>query len=97
MKFYHYEKCGGKSAKRYIDSGAEISVMPETLYKKLYVDIHSTGRTLFATGENPLHMLGCVCMELSRGDTTIQEDVYSASCQNATTRTTRDRKVGTDT
>ena len=39
----------------YIDSGAEISVMPETLYKKSYGDIHSTGRILFATGENPLH------------------------------------------
>ena len=52
----------------YIDSGAEISVMPETLYKKSYGDI--------PTGENPLHTLGCVRMELSRGDTTIQEDVY---------------------
>ena len=31
---------------------------------------------LFSTGENPLHTLGCVRMELSRGDTTIQEDVY---------------------
>ena len=60
----------------YIDSGAEISVMPETLHKKSYGDIHSTGRTLFTTGENLLHMLGCVHMELSRGDTTIQEDVY---------------------
>ena len=38
--------------------------------------IHSTGRILFATGENALHTLGCVHMELSRGDTTIQEDVY---------------------
>ena len=60
----------------YIDSGAEISVMPETLYKKSYGDIHSTGKTLFATGENPLHTLGYVRMELSRGDITIQEDVY---------------------
>ena len=60
----------------YIDSGAEISVMPETLYKKSYSDIHPTGRILFATGENLLHTLGCVRMELSRGDTTIQEDVY---------------------
>ena len=60
----------------YIESGAEISVMPETLYKKSYGDIHPTGRILFATGENPLHTLGCVRMELSRGDTTIQEDVY---------------------
>ena len=62
----------------YIDSGAKILVMPETLYKKLYGDIHSTGRTLFASGENPLHptLLGCVCMKLSRGDTTIREDVY---------------------
>ena len=58
----------------YIDSGAEISVMPETLYKKSYGDIHSTGRILFATGENALHTLGCVRM--SRGDTSIQEDVY---------------------
>ena len=67
----------------YIDSSAEISVMPETLYKKSYGNIHSTGRIPFATGENMLHTLGCVCMELSRGDTTIQEDVYI--------------KVGTDT
>ena len=55
----------------YIDSGAEISVMPETLYKMSYGNIHPTGRILFATGENPLHTLGCVRMELSRGDTTI--------------------------
>ena len=41
----------------YIDSGAEISVMPKTLYKKSYGDIHSTGRILFATGENALHTL----------------------------------------
>ena len=45
----------------YIDSGAEISVMPETLYKKSYGDIHSTGRILFATGENALHTLGVKC------------------------------------
>ena len=50
--------------------------MSETLYKKSYGDIHPTGRILFATGENPLHTLGCVRMELRRGDTTIQEDVY---------------------
>ena len=60
----------------YIDSAAEISVMPETRYKKLYGDIHSTGRILLATGKNRLHTLGCVDMELSRVDTTIQEDVY---------------------
>ena len=60
----------------YIDSGAEISVMPETLYKMSYGNIHPTGRILFATGKNPLHTLGCVRMELSRGGTTIQEDVY---------------------
>ena len=60
----------------YIDSGAKILVMPETLYKKSYGNIHSTGRILFATGENGLHTLGWVRMELSRGDTTIQEDVY---------------------
>ena len=60
----------------YIDSGVEISVMSEMLYKKSYGDIHSTGRTLFVTGENPRHTLGCVRMELSRGDTNIQEDVY---------------------
>ena len=60
----------------YIESGAEMLVMPETLYKKLYGDIHSTGRTLFVTGKNSLHTLGCFRMELSRRDTTIQEDVY---------------------
>ena len=61
---------------RYINSVAKISVMPERLFKKSYGDIHSTGRILFVTGENPLHTLGCVRMELSRGDTTIQDDVY---------------------
>ena len=60
----------------YIDSGAEISVMPDALYKKSYGDVQPTRRTLFATGEHPLHTLGCVRMELSRGDTTILEDVY---------------------
>ena len=50
--------------------------MSEMLYKKSYGDIHSTGRTLFVTGKIPLHTLECVRMELSRGDTTIQEDVY---------------------
>ena len=64
----------------YIDSGAEISVMPETLYKKSYGDIHSMGRIQFATGENPLHTLGCVRMELARR-------------QNAVARTTCVRKV----
>ena len=60
----------------YIDSGAEISVMPDTLYKKSYGEVQPTGRTLFATGEHPLHTLGCVRMRLSRGDTTILEEVY---------------------
>ena len=57
----------------HIDSGAEISVMPETPYKKAYCDIHSAGRTLFTTGENSLHTLGCIRMELSWGDITIEE------------------------
>ena len=82
----------------YIDSGAEISVMPETLYKKSYGDIHPTWRSLFATGENPLHTLRCVRMELSRGDTTIQEDVYIVrGVKTLLLGHTRDRKVGTDT
>ena len=69
----------------------------EMLYKKSYGDIHSTGRFLFATGENPLHTLRCVRMELSRGETTIQEDVYIVrGVKNASTQTTRNRKVGTD-
>ena len=69
-------KTGSDILPWYIDSGAEISVMPETLYKKTYGEIQPTRRTLFATGEHPLKTLGCAHMQLSRGDATVLEEVY---------------------
>ena len=67
---------GSDTLSWYIDSGAEISVMPDTYYKKSYGEIQPTRKTLYATGEHPLQTLGCARMQLSRGDTTVLEDIY---------------------
>ena len=60
-----------------IDTGAQVSVMPETFYKDVYGTLCKPDRKLVGAGDTPLDTVGCMDLNLTRGKhTQIKEKVY---------------------
>ena len=59
-----------------IDTGAQVSVMPESAYKEDFGKLEPAERRLVGAGETPLETIGCVNMVLKHGETRINEQVY---------------------
>ena len=59
-----------------IDTGAQVSVMPESLYKESYEPLSQADRELVGAGDVPLRTLGFAPMTLALHKTRIQERVY---------------------
>ena len=59
-----------------IDTGAQVSVMPEAIYKSSYGPLSKSDRELVGAGDVPLATLGCAVMNLTLAGTVIKEQVY---------------------
>ena len=64
---------------RCIDTGAQVSVMPEHIYKSSYGTLSKSDRELVGAGDVPLKTLGCAVMNLKQDETVIKERVYVVS------------------
>ena len=64
---------------RCIDTGAQVSVMPEHIYKSSYGTLSKSDRELVGAGDVPLKTLGCAVMNLKQDKTVIKEQVYIVS------------------
>lgn len=64
---------------RCIDKGAQVSVMPEHIYKSSYGTLSKSDRELVGAGDVPLKTLGCAVMNLTQDETVIKERVYVVS------------------
>ena len=62
-----------------IDRGAQVSVMPEHIYKSSYRTLSKSDRELVGAGDVPLKTLGCAVMNLKQDKTVIKEQVYIVS------------------
>lgn len=62
-----------------IDTGAQVSVMPEHIYKSSYGTLSKSDRELVGAGDVPLKTLGCAVMNLQQDETVIKERVYVVS------------------
>ena len=52
-----------------IDTGAQVSVMPEAIYKSSYGTLSKSDRELVGAGDVPLMTLGCAVMNLALVET----------------------------
>ena len=59
-----------------IDTGAQVSVMPEAIYKSSYGALSKSDRELVGAGDVPLATLGCAVMNLTLAGTVIKKQVY---------------------
>ena len=59
-----------------IDTGAQVSVIPESVYKPSYGKLSVPDRELLGAGDTKLDTVGCVDMTLSHGHTQVKEKVY---------------------
>ena len=59
-----------------IDTGALVSVMPETVYQPSFGNLVKPDRKLVGAGDTSLDIAGYADMELSLGNTHIKERVY---------------------
>lgn len=59
-----------------IDTGAQVSVMPESQYKLNFGKMMSTDKKLLGAGEANLNTTGCVDMKLTHGTLEVNERVY---------------------
>ena len=56
-----------------IDTGTQVSVMPEHIYKSSYGTLSKSDRELVGAGDVPLKTLGCAVMNLKQDETVIKE------------------------
>ena len=56
----------------YTDTGAQVSLMPEAIYKSSYEMLSKSGRELVREGDVPLVNLGCAVMKLTLYETVIK-------------------------
>ena len=59
-----------------IDTGAQVSVMPESIYKASYGKLSESDRELVGVGDVPLATLVCALMNLTLDETVIEERVH---------------------
>ena len=59
-----------------IDTGAQVCVMPEAIYKSSYGMLSKSDTELVGAGNVPLVTLGCAVMNLTLAETVIKEQVY---------------------
>ena len=59
-----------------IDTGAQVSVMPDSLYKSQYGGLQPTDHQLFGPNNSTLDVKGVVEMTLSNGESQVNEKVY---------------------
>ena len=58
------------------DTGAQVSVTPEAIYKSSYGSLSKSDRELVGAGDVPLMTLGCAVMNLTLAETVIKDQVY---------------------
>ena len=59
-----------------IDTGAQVSVIPHSVYKPAYGKLSAPDRELLGAGDTTLDTVGYVEMHLSHGNTLVKEKVY---------------------
>ena len=59
-----------------IDTGAQVSVIPDSVCKPSYGKLSVPDRELLGVGDTKLDTVGCVDMTLSHGHTQVKEKVY---------------------
>ena len=60
-----------------IDTGAQVSVLPDAIYKSSYETLSKSDRELVGAGDIPLVTLGCEVMNLTPDEKVIKERVYA--------------------
>lgn len=64
---------------RCINTGAQVFVMPEHIYKSSYGTLSKSDRELVGAGDVALKTLGCAVMNIKQDETVIKERVYVVS------------------
>ena len=59
-----------------IDTGAQVTIMPESVYRESFGELRAPDRELVGAGDSPLETVGMANMKLSLGNTCIVEQVY---------------------
>lgn len=59
-----------------IDTGAQVSVIPESVYKPSFGKLSVPDRELLGAGDARLDTVGCVEMDLTHVNTLVKEKVY---------------------
>lgn len=60
----------------HIDSGAEVTVMADDIYKESYGELRPSDRNLMGAGNTSLTTIGCTKMKLNSCSASIEETVY---------------------
>ncbi|KAL8616804.1 hypothetical protein ACOMHN_017841 [Nucella lapillus] len=63
-----------------IDTGAQVSVMPDHAYRPYFGSLHHPDRRLIGPGDQPLDVTGFAYIKLTSGKTSIWEKVYIVRC-----------------
>jgi hypothetical protein len=75
-------KVGSQQLAWYIDTGAQVTVMPDHIYKPSFGHLHAADRRLLGPGDQPLTVIRFVYVTLGHGKTNIIEKVYVAKTSN---------------
>ena len=59
-----------------IDTGAQVSVMPEQFYKESFGKLNKADKRLVGADDKPLETIGQITLDLKLGEVTIKEHVY---------------------
>ena len=76
LGWYLKTRVNGKQLTWVVDTGAQRSIMPESLYKPCFGKLEQSDVTLIGAGDKTLDILGCVKMEISNENQHISEKVY---------------------
>ena len=96
---WHTRLCAGPGSDDLqwcIDTGAQVSVMPENMYQPSFGPLLETDRILTDAGEAKLDTVGYVQMTLNHGSTKITERVYIVAGASKYTRRACHTESGTD-
>lgn len=77
-----------------IDTGAQVSVMPDHIFKPAFGTLHSSDSTLLGPGDQPLDVKGYVDLNLILGHTCVRERVYVAKASKLLLGAPAIRKLG---
>ncbi|KAL8599835.1 hypothetical protein ACOMHN_038408 [Nucella lapillus] len=74
--WYMKLKTGSHELIWFIDTGAQVSVMPDHAYRPYFGSLHHPDRRLIGPGDQPLDVTGFAYIKLTSGKTSIWEKIY---------------------